>query len=421
MRPSLLRIAPMAATLASAAFARAEDAAARCPCLWHRLHREGTPPHKPRLIPHTDERAGHPRSLAGHIQPSATPGGAGYYVGGGVPLGHAQSRRRDEGTWGWDETGGRHFRRRVILGWSGGRKYQGGTGDTAPTGMSRPTSSMARPAWSIAWAATATPITNSMRSLRGPDPCLRRLGAIELKSVVVRLPPRPHPAETAAVKDADRRDVFDLGFREHSAHFGIGKGSHRQGPHQLGRVAVPAPFGNDRVADLDGPVGRRRSEVTAARHQRRARPSAGGRIAYHTYQSAAASPPSASRSRKNAIACLSYSPGGQLAGTSAPSKFANRSGPSISASKCSSRAASSSSEGVCISKGELLTVSTFSVGGSARPMPARATDRQAVAHGLKISDSPQLPQTATERRTGQDLPVESSLCARKRVSQEKPS
>ena len=49
-------------------------------------------------------------------------------MGGGVPLGHGQGRQREDGTWGWDETGGQHFRRRIILGWSGGRKYQGGTG-----------------------------------------------------------------------------------------------------------------------------------------------------------------------------------------------------------------------------------------------------------------------------------------------------
>ena len=61
---------------------------------------------------------------------AATPGGIGYYVGGGLLIGHGQGecRQRDEGTWGWDETGGSHFRRRVILGWSHGRKYQGGTG-----------------------------------------------------------------------------------------------------------------------------------------------------------------------------------------------------------------------------------------------------------------------------------------------------
>jgi len=94
-------------------------------------HAEGTPsPGKPRCIPHTDERAGDPRALSGHLETSATSGGIGYYVGGGVPLGHGPGHARcpDEGTWGWDETGFHLFRRRVILGWSHGRKKQGGTG-----------------------------------------------------------------------------------------------------------------------------------------------------------------------------------------------------------------------------------------------------------------------------------------------------
>jgi hypothetical protein len=97
---------------------------------YHR-NREGTPPPgNPRYIPHTDERAGDPRALGGHLEPSATSGGIGYYVGGGVPIGHRhrEARRCDEGTWGWDETGGARFRRRVILAWSHGRRYQGGTG-----------------------------------------------------------------------------------------------------------------------------------------------------------------------------------------------------------------------------------------------------------------------------------------------------
>jgi hypothetical protein len=129
MRSSLLRTSVVGLILAVGAAARAQEPASECPCLWHRLHRQGTPPPgKPRLIPHTDESAGYPRALARHIEPSATPGGIGYYVGGGVTLGHGENRSRDEGTWGWDETGGHRFRRRVILGWSGGRKYQGGTG-----------------------------------------------------------------------------------------------------------------------------------------------------------------------------------------------------------------------------------------------------------------------------------------------------
>jgi hypothetical protein len=89
------------------------------------------------VIPHTDERAGYPRALAKHLAPSATPGGIGYYVGGGVAVGPGQGRRRDDGTWGWDETGG-HFRRRVVLGWSQGRKYQGGTGAYRVDGPAMP-------------------------------------------------------------------------------------------------------------------------------------------------------------------------------------------------------------------------------------------------------------------------------------------
>jgi hypothetical protein len=94
-------------------------------------HAEGTPsPGKPRFIPHTDERAGCPRALSGHAEPSVTSGGIGYHVGGGVCLGHGPGHGRypDEGTWGWDDTGFHLFRRRVVLGWSHGRKYQGGTG-----------------------------------------------------------------------------------------------------------------------------------------------------------------------------------------------------------------------------------------------------------------------------------------------------
>jgi hypothetical protein len=94
-------------------------------------HAKGTPsPGKPRCIPHTDDRAGFPRSLSHHAEASATSGGIGYHVGGGVPLGHGPGHPRYpyEGTWGWDETGHHFLRRRAILGWSHGRKYQGGTG-----------------------------------------------------------------------------------------------------------------------------------------------------------------------------------------------------------------------------------------------------------------------------------------------------
>jgi hypothetical protein len=127
---SMFRGATLAGlALTVAGIVRAADPSPRCPCFFHRHHAEGTPPPgKPRCIPHTDERAGYPRALAGHLEPSSTPGGIGYYIGGGIPCGKGQGRRRDEGTWGWDETGGQHFRRRMILGWSQGRRYQGGTG-----------------------------------------------------------------------------------------------------------------------------------------------------------------------------------------------------------------------------------------------------------------------------------------------------
>lgn len=129
IRPSLWRATLVVSILGAVGVARGQDPVAECPCLWHRLHREGTPPPgKPRDIPHTDERAGYPRALGKHLEPSATPGGIGYYVGGGLVHGHGAGRRRGDGTWGWDETGMTHFRHRVILGWSRGRKYQGGIG-----------------------------------------------------------------------------------------------------------------------------------------------------------------------------------------------------------------------------------------------------------------------------------------------------
>jgi hypothetical protein len=98
-------------------------------------HAQGTPATgKPRCLPHTDERAGYPRGLSGHLEPSTTSGGIGYYVGGGTALSHGEGHQRDEGTWGWDETGCRFFRHRNILIWSHGRRYQGGTGSYTTDG-----------------------------------------------------------------------------------------------------------------------------------------------------------------------------------------------------------------------------------------------------------------------------------------------
>lgn len=73
-------------------------------------------------------RAGHPQEIARWAKPSDTGRYVGYYVGGGA-WNYRQSDPPlpDEGTWGWDFAGG-HFRRRVVLNWWHGRRYQGGTG-----------------------------------------------------------------------------------------------------------------------------------------------------------------------------------------------------------------------------------------------------------------------------------------------------
>jgi hypothetical protein len=108
---------------------------------WHipHPHLEETPPAgRARTIPHTDERAGWPRCLAHHTEYTHTPGGIGYYVGGGAPLGHGDARCPSEGTWGWDETGFPHFRRRGALGWWHGRCEQGGMGAYATDGRHIP-------------------------------------------------------------------------------------------------------------------------------------------------------------------------------------------------------------------------------------------------------------------------------------------
>ena len=60
--------------------------------------------------------------------PSDTGRYIGYWVGGGCAIWHkAEPPCLDEGTWGWDFTGGL-FQRRVDLGWWHGRRYQGGIG-----------------------------------------------------------------------------------------------------------------------------------------------------------------------------------------------------------------------------------------------------------------------------------------------------
>ena len=130
------------ASLASCLSARGgdQDEGFRLFARYHQKKQGTPPPGPPRDIPNTDERAGFPRTMSGHPEPTTTSGGIGYYVGGGVPFGarHGDAPYRLEGTWGWDETGCGWFRRRVLLGWSHGRRYQGGAGAYRTDGSAAP-------------------------------------------------------------------------------------------------------------------------------------------------------------------------------------------------------------------------------------------------------------------------------------------
>lgn len=75
-----------------------------------------------------EPRLSYPNDIAPWARPSDTGRYIGYQVGGGNYRPHrAEPPTADEGTWGWDYTGG-HIRRFVNLGWWHGRKEQGSTG-----------------------------------------------------------------------------------------------------------------------------------------------------------------------------------------------------------------------------------------------------------------------------------------------------
>lgn len=71
-------------------------------------------------------RAGCPQNIRPHARPSNGPHFWGWWVGGGTAFG-GEGPCEDEGTWGWDYEGG-IIPKRIWLGWSHGRRYQGGTG-----------------------------------------------------------------------------------------------------------------------------------------------------------------------------------------------------------------------------------------------------------------------------------------------------
>jgi hypothetical protein len=71
-------------------------------------------------------RAGHAFFIRPGAIHSNTPYYGGYQVGGGKAV-HGYHPSPDDGTFGWDYFG-ILFSKRVALNWSGGRRYQGGTG-----------------------------------------------------------------------------------------------------------------------------------------------------------------------------------------------------------------------------------------------------------------------------------------------------
>ena len=73
-------------------------------------------------------RAGFPQEVRRHAHPSDTGRFTGYQVGGGRVLrGGGDGPAANEGTWGWDYTGG-WFKRHVAPSWWHGRRHQGGVG-----------------------------------------------------------------------------------------------------------------------------------------------------------------------------------------------------------------------------------------------------------------------------------------------------
>jgi hypothetical protein len=101
-------------------------------------HREKTvEPGRPRSFAHTQQRAGNPQYVSPLAHFTRSPMYVGYYVGGGTGCCSAEPRRIDEGTWGMDYKG-HWLPRRVDLGWSHGRLYQGGTGSYVTEGIAAP-------------------------------------------------------------------------------------------------------------------------------------------------------------------------------------------------------------------------------------------------------------------------------------------
>ena len=88
--------------------------------------------HRPKsttATPHTEKQAGYPGCVSPVSMVSYNEHYSGGYVGGGSAHG-GSAPCPHQGTWGWDYS---PFRS-TFLGWSNGRRYQGGTGSYATDG-----------------------------------------------------------------------------------------------------------------------------------------------------------------------------------------------------------------------------------------------------------------------------------------------
>lgn len=74
-----------------------------------------------------EHRAGYSQSVSPIAMESYNEHYSGGYIGGGTLFGR-HGRTCQEGTWGWDYSPLRSMSPQRFLGWSHGRRYQGGTG-----------------------------------------------------------------------------------------------------------------------------------------------------------------------------------------------------------------------------------------------------------------------------------------------------
>ena len=88
---------------------------------------EHSHPKSTTATPHTFRQAGYPQYVSPLATESFNRRYSGDSIGGGQAFG-GQGRCANEGTWGWDYTPFRPMSRRFFLGYSHGRRSQGGTG-----------------------------------------------------------------------------------------------------------------------------------------------------------------------------------------------------------------------------------------------------------------------------------------------------